>query len=96
MLYKEWNRIFEENEEGGIGDVIEQKVIIRFCMEIDALPYLQREIILACLQGKKLADIASKLSLTEGEVRIEKYKAYLHLRKSLSDGFGLVLLQFLF
>lgn len=68
-------------------EVIRQETYLLVRKAIDALPNQMRRIIELALQGKKNAEIASELSISEGTVHSLKKTAYKKLRNSLQDHF---------
>ncbi len=81
----------EEDEE-----VFTNEVYRRLFEAINELPPRQRELFLLYMQGKKNAEIAQVMNITEETIRVQKKRALKTLRKKMDDTGDLFLLLLLF
>lgn len=81
----------EEDEE-----VFTNEVYRRLFDAINELPPRQRELFLLYMQGKKNAEIAQVMNITEETIRVQKKRALKTLRKKMGDAGDLFLLLLLF
>lgn len=89
----------------GAGDMLEvqddeevftNEVYRRLFDAINELPPRQRELFLLYMQGKKNAEIAQVMNITEETIRVQKKRALKTLRKKMGDKGDLLLLFLLF
>lgn len=77
-------------------DVFTNEVYRRLFDAINELPHRQRELFLLYMQGKKNAEIAQVMNITEETIRVQKKRALKTLRKKMGDAGDLFLLLLLF
>ena len=80
-----------ESESAFEDHVIEQETYLLVRKAVGALPVQMRKIIELAMQGKKNAEIAAELSISEGTVHTLKKTAYKKLRDRLQEHFYLLL-----
>ncbi|HBF06268.1 MAG TPA: RNA polymerase sigma-70 factor [Prevotella sp.] len=81
----------EEDDE-----IFTNEVYHRLFDAINELPPRQRELFLLYMQGKKNAEIAQAMNITEETIRVQKKRALKTLRKKMGDRSDLLLLWLLF
>lgn len=91
QIHCKWVNDLQVNEEDAIHAALEEEAITRFYMIISQLPEQQREILLYCLKGEKVKDIAEKLSVSENTVKTHKKRAYQFVREQLGDSLSVIL-----
>lgn len=72
------------------------EIYVRLFEAINELPSRQRELFLLYMQGKKNAEIAQVMHITEETIRVQKKRAIKTLRKKMGDRDEMLLLFFLF
>ncbi len=77
-------------------EVFTSEVYRRLFDAIDELPRRQRELFLLYMQGKKNAEIAQVMNITEETIRVQKKRALKTLRQKMGDKGDLLLLLLLF
>lgn len=77
-------------------DVFTNEVYRRLFDSINELPPRQRELFLLYMQGKKNAEIAQMMNVTEETIRVQKKRALKTLREKMGDKDNLLLLLLLF
>lgn len=90
-LHEEWMDRVLEDEEEGMAMALEEEAITRFYTVVSGLPEQQREILLLCMKGEKVKEIAAKLGISENTVKTQKKRAYHFLREQLSELWAIVL-----
>ena len=80
-----------ESEAYFENEVIRQETYLLVRKAVGALPVQMRKIIELAMQGKKNAEIAAELSISEGTVHTLKKTAYKKLRDRLQEHFYLLL-----
>lgn len=90
-LHEKWMDSVRENEEEAIAMAIEEEAITRFYIVASHLPKQQREILLHCMKGEKVKEIATKLGISENTVKTQKKRAYHFLREQLGELWAIVL-----
>ncbi len=80
-----------ESEAYFENEVIRQETYLLVRKAVGALPVQMRKIIELAMQGKKNAEIAAQLSISEGTVHTLKKTAYKKLRDRLQEYFYLLL-----
>ena len=88
---EEWMDRVLEDEEEGMAMALEEEAITRFYTVVSGLPEQQREILLLCMKGEKVKEIAAKLGISENTVKTQKKRAYHFLREQLSELWAIVL-----
>lgn len=83
-------QVAEDDEE-----VFTQEVYRRLFDAINELPPRQRELFLLYMQGKKNAEIAQAMHITEETIRVQKKRALKTLRQKMGDKDDLLLLLLL-
>lgn len=81
----------EEDEER-----FANEIYVRLFDAIHELPPRQRELFLLYMQGKKNAEIAQVMHITEETIRVQKKRALKTLREKMGDRDEILLLLFLF
>ena len=82
--------LIEEDEEE-----FANEIYIRLFDAINELPPRQRELFLLYMQGKKNAEIAQVMHITEETIRVQKKRALKTLREKLGDREEILLMLFL-
>ena len=90
-LHEEWMDRVLEDEEEGMAMALEEEAITRFYTVVSGLPEQQREILLLCMKGEKVKEIAAKLGISENTVKTQKKRANHFLREQLSELWAIVL-----
>ena len=75
------SRLLEDEEEAAQALALREEVITYFYEILNQLPGQQRDILLFTLQGHKVQDIASMLSVSENSVKTQKKRAYQYIRE---------------
>lgn len=81
-------------EEDACALALREETISRFYEILAELPAQQREIILYCLKGLKVQEIADMLGVSENTIKTQKKRAYLFIREHLGNA-GMRILFFL-
>ena len=88
--------LLENEEESAQTLALREEVITYFYEILNQLPGQQRDILLYTLQGHKVQDIASMLSVSENSVKTQKKRAYQYIREHFDTNKLHVLLTMIF
>ena len=76
---------------GGAAEMaLEEEAITRFHKVLELLPGQQRDILLHCMKGEKVREIAEALGVSENTVKTQKKRAYEFVRDELGELWGVV------
>lgn len=89
-LHEEWTKELLRNEEEGMEKALEEETISRFYAILERLPEQQRDIILLCMKGLKVREIAVELDISENTVKTQKKRAYQFIRGELGELWAVV------
>ncbi|WP_294141523.1 sigma-70 family RNA polymerase sigma factor [uncultured Sanguibacteroides sp.] len=90
-IHQVWTAHQQMNEERGVEMALEEETIARFYDIMSELSAQQREILLSCLEGATVKEIAEKLSISENTVKTQKKRAYQMMRERLDGLFKFIL-----
>lgn len=91
-VHEEWMSRLQADEERGAEMALEEETISRFYEILSELPDQQREILMCCLDGATVKEIAEKLSVSENTVKTQKKRAYSEVRSRLGGRYNSILL----
>lgn len=91
QLHEDYAERLAVNETDATEMALEEEVITRFYEVLGTLPEQQREIIMRCMKGEKVKEIAEALSITGNSVKTQKKRAYQVVRDALEEGLAVVL-----
>ena len=87
-IHEDWMR--ERVEEHAVEWAVEEEAVSRFYVLLEQLPEQQKEIILCCMKGDKVREIAEKLGISENSVKTQKKRAYQFLRERMGKTWTVV------
>ena len=77
-IHERWVEGLAEDEGRAAEMALEEEAITRFHKVLELLPGQQRDILLHCMKGEKVREIAEALGVSENTVKTQKKRAYLH------------------
>ena len=89
-IHERWVEGLAEDEGWAAEMALEEEAITRFHKVLELLPGQQRDILLHCMKGEKVREIAEALGVSENTVKTQKKRAYEFVRDELGELWGVV------
>lgn len=89
-IHERWVEGLAEDEGRAAEMALEEEAITRFHKVLELLPGQQRDILLHCMKGEKVREIAEALGVSENTVKTQKKRAYEFVRDELGELWGVV------